>query len=548
MEKTDYMNIPKEKFRPATGRDMTHDKKLETKPIGYFKDAWLRFRKNKGSVFAFGIIIFLVLFALIVPAISPYTVAYEDTYFRYNYPKNQLCVNLGWDFWDGCTKKTLNETTFIEYSAIGQETGDLVIKDNKYTVKETTTGRYYTFRMDSYYLTGCTLEKLTAAEFKALQEYQDEHNVQIVYPALSKLSATLEKKYPQLATNYNRWYEIEEVYAKNADGTVNKKKKVAVPKIERNDDGTIAFDENGNVQFTKSYRPNSGVNSEGVQKDLYTSKMLIEGEEKMYDYAIKKQGDQYEVRVNYYEYYKYYHSQVLKDGITEPSFLFGTTQAGKDIFTCLGSGARLSFILAISVSLVNMLVGAIYGAIEGYYGGKLDLFMERFSDILSAVPFMIVITLLKMHMGATSQLTILFIAFFLTGWIGMAGRVRMQFYRFKNQEYVLAARTLGASDKRIMFKHIFPNSLGTIITGSILSIPGMIFSESSLSYLGIINLQTGSMTSVGNMLSSAQKYLTTYPYMMLFPALFICLLMLSFNLFGNGLRDAFNPSLRGSED
>ena len=130
----------------------------------------------------------------------------------------------------------------------------------------------------------------------------------------------------------------------------------------------------------------------------------------------------------------------------------------------------------------------------------------------------------------------------------MASRVRMQFYRFKNQEYVLAARTLGASDKRIMFKHIFPNSLGTIITGSILSIPGMIFSESSLSYLGIINLQTGSMTSVGNMLSSAQKYLTSYPYMMLFPALFICLLMLSFNLFGNGLRDAFNPSLRGSED
>ena len=130
----------------------------------------------------------------------------------------------------------------------------------------------------------------------------------------------------------------------------------------------------------------------------------------------------------------------------------------------------------------------------------------------------------------------------------MASRVRMQFYRFKNQEYVLAARTLGASDARIMFKHIFPNSLGTIITGSILSIPGMIFSESSLSYLGIINLQTGSMTSVGNMLSSAQKYLTTHPYMMLFPALFICLLMLSFNLFGNGLRDAFNPSLRGSED
>jgi oligopeptide transport system permease protein len=132
--------------------------------------------------------------------------------------------------------------------------------------------------------------------------------------------------------------------------------------------------------------------------------------------------------------------------------------------------------------------------------------------------------------------------------MGMAGTVRMQFYRFKNQEYVLAARTLGARDRRIMFKHIFPNSLGTIVTRSVLVIPGMIFSESSLSYLGIINLSTGRLTSVGSMLAEAQKFMQTHPYMMLFPALFISLLMLSFNLFGNGLRDAFNPSLRGTEE
>ena len=545
----DIHNIPKEKFVPANNRDINHDKKLETKPIGYFKDAWLRFRKNKGSVFAFGIIVLLLLFAIIAPMVSPYTVAYEDTNFRFVYPKSELCYNLGLDFWDGCTEMTLNEATFIEYSAIGQETGDLVIKDNEYSVEQTTTGRYYTFRMDTYHLTGCVIEKMTLAEFQALQAYQDEHNVQIIYPAIEALSKTHQNKYPQFATNHNLWYEVEEVYSTNADGSINKKKKQLVPKIERNEDGTIAFDENGNVQFTKNYRAYGGLNKEGEPKDAYTSKMLIEGEgaERLYNYSVKKQGDQYEVRVNYYEYYIYKH-YLAGDGIEKPLFLFGTTQAGKDIFTCLGSGARVSFILSLTVSAVNMIVGAIYGAIEGYYGGKLDLFMERFSDILSAVPFMIVITLLKMHMGSTSQLTILFIAFFLTGWIGMAGRVRMQFYRFKNQEYVLAARTLGASDRRIMFKHIFPNSLGTIITGSILSIPGMIFSESSLSYLGIINLQTGNMTSVGNMLSSAQQYMTSQTYMMFFPALFICLLMLSFNLFGNGLRDAFNPSLRGSED
>ena len=190
----------------------------------------------------------------------------------------------------------------------------------------------------------------------------------------------------------------------------------------------------------------------------------------------------------------------------------------------------------------------MYGAIEGYYGGKIDLIMERFVEILSAVPFMIVITLLKYHMKGSSHLLILFISFFLTGWIGMAGRTRMQFYRFKNQEYVLASRTLGAKDLRIMFKHIFPNALGTLITSCVLVIPGMIFSETSLSYLGIINLSTGKLTSVGTLLANGQKFLTTYPYMVLSPAIFISLLMLSFNLFGNGLRDAFNPSLRGSED
>lgn len=286
-----------------------------------------------------------------------------------------------------------------------------------------------------------------------------------------------------------------------------------------------------------------------VDGDNYFSSMRIEGEgEFLYSYAYQKGDKTYEVRVNYYEYYRYYHQVVLKDRISEPLFLFGTTSYGQDIFTCLASGARFSFMLAIIVAFVNMLVGAIYGAIEGYYGGKIDLVMERIVEILSAVPFMIVITLLRYHMANTSQALILFIAFFLTGWIGMSSLVRMQFYRFKNQEYVLASRTLGARDWRIMFKHIFPNALGTIVTSSVLVIPGMIFSETSLSYLGIINLSTGDVTSVGTLLANAQPYLVSYPHMIFFPAIFISLLMLCFNLFGNGLRDAFNPSLRGTED
>lgn len=287
----------------------------------------------------------------------------------------------------------------------------------------------------------------------------------------------------------------------------------------------------------------------GYKGDNYNSKMRVEGEDKyLYSYAIPKDGNNFEIRVCYREYYKYYHQEVLKDRIVDPYFLFGTTDNGQDIFTCLASGARFSFILAISVAFINFLIGTIYGAIEGYYGGKVDMIMERIVEILSAVPFMIVITLLKYHMDNTPQWLILFISFFLTGWIGMSGTVRMQFYRFKGQEYVLAARTLGAKDPRIMFKHILPNSLGTIITGSVLVIPGMIFSETSLSYLGIINLNDGNMTSVGTLLANGQPFLVTFPHMILFPSLFISLLMLCFNLFGNGLRDAFNPSLRGVEE
>ena len=128
----------------------------------------------------------------------------------------------------------------------------------------------------------------------------------------------------------------------------------------------------------------------------------------------------------------------------------------------------------------------------------------------------------------------------------------MQFYRFKNQEYVLAARTLGAGNARIMFKHIFPNGIGTIVTSVALVIPSMIYSETSLSYLGIINLEAGKLTSVGTLINAGQNAFSsgeTYKaYVALFPCLFLVLLMLSFNLFGNGLRDAFNPSLRGSEE
>ena len=163
--------------------------------------------------------------------------------------------------------------------------------------------------------------------------------------------------------------------------------------------------------------------------------------------------------------------------------------------------------------------------------------------------FRSVATLFQIHLSQkVGAIPSLLFAYVLTGWIGTASRVRTQFYRFKNQEYVMAARTLGARDSRIIWKHIFPNTLGTIITSSALVIPSVILTESMLSFLGIIKLGTAEATSLGTLLSDASGIWTNYPHLMLYPALIISLLMICFNLFGNGLRDAFNPALRGVED
>ena len=194
-------------------------------------------------------------------------------------------------------------------------------------------------------------------------------------------------------------------------------------------------------------------------------------------------------------------------------------------------------------------IGAIYGALQGYYGGWVDMLLDRIADILSGVPFVVVTTLFQLHLAQKVGIVPSFLfAFVMTGWIGMSALTRKQFYRFKSQEFVLAARTLGASDRRLMFKHIFPNAIGTIITSCALVIPGVISSETSMTYLGIVNLSTFAGTTIGTLLSQGNAVVTTAPHAILFPSIFLGLLMICFNLFGNGLRDAFNPTTRGVED
>ena len=224
-----------------------------------------------------------------------------------------------------------------------------------------------------------------------------------------------------------------------------------------------------------------------------------------------------------------------------PKYLLGTDDRGFDIIVYSFNGLKKSFLISIIVSAICLSFGLVWGSISGYFGGNVDLFMERFCEILSGVPSTVVITLVVLLLGDT--IITFGLALCMTGWLGIAGRTRTQFYRFKGREYILASRTLGSSDMRLIFKHILPNSLGTIITSSVLSIPSVIFSEASLSYLGILK---GS-NSFGSVLSHNQQYISTRPMLIVFPAIIISLIMISFNLFGNGLRDALNPSLKGSE-
>lgn len=516
-----YNDISAEQFQFVDKQDLTHEKTLETKPRSYLADAFSRFCKNKGSIVGACVILILVLYAILGTAFSQYSVSHRDTYFRYALPKSELFANT--NFWDGCQEKTLSAATFYYYYYMGEETGHYAVKNQEYTVDD---DKMYTFRLDSYQKTGCVYLKMSKEDYLRLQQYQNESGKQVIYPALRLSMKRMVDTY-QIVTKGNV----------STDTAANYYYKFNTSTMQ------AQLDSKGNVI------PDYKTHSVGQPtNDNYDSLRIAGDGENGIEYEYARPIDSgYEVRVNYYEYYVFYHSYVLKDGVDKPSFIFGANEEGQDIFTCLASGALFSFAFAIAVATVNLIVGAIYGAIEGYYGGKIDLIMERFSDILSAVPTMIVVTLLKLHMGTSGAVLILFLSFFLTGWIGMASTTRMQFYRYKNQEYVLAARTLGAKDARIIVKHIFPNALGTLVTSCALVIPSMIYSEVNLSYLGIISLTSGNLTSVGTLLASGQSALMTAPHVALMPSLFLALLLLSFNLFGNGLRDAFNPSLRGSE-
>ena len=222
---------------------------------------------------------------------------------------------------------------------------------------------------------------------------------------------------------------------------------------------------------------------------------------------------------------------------------FGTDYLGRDLCTRLFKGARVSLLIAFVSVVTNVIIGVIYGAISGYYGGKVDIVMTHFAEVLDGLPYVVVTILFMLLLGA--GITSLTLAMCVTGWIGTSRLIRAQFFRFKEREYVLAARTLGVGDIALIFRHILPNCVGPLITRAMIAIPGAIFSESFLAYIGLGIAPPE--PSIGILLSDGQNVLLQYPYQTFFPAVLISLLMIAFNMFANGLRDALDPTKRGEE-
>lgn len=483
-------DIPVEKFQFVQKDKELHDQKFDTKPVGYFTDAFRRFRKNKSSVVGGIVILLLILFAIFVPIFSPYDVDDRDGYYAYCLPKNELFVSMGIEFWDGSKTENVNQQRLDMLTATPGALIE-VIKEYEPATGSKRGGYTYDVKYDSYAEVGYIYKTILAEEYESIREYEKANNVQVIYPLIDNNKV----KAIAYENNANAWYLTD------AKGVAKK-------------------DKNGEFQ------------------DIY----LRDEDGNTIDCKYVNDDTQCYVRILYSEYYKY------KTG-NYASFLFGADSNGYDILTRLASGARLSLILSVVVSAINLIIGTVIGALEGYYGGLFDLIFGRVKDFIWQIPTVVIFSLFQMYLAnKVGPIPSLLFAFVFYGWITTSGTVRAQFYRFKGQEYVMAARTLGAKDGRLIFRHILPNGIGYIITASVLTIPNVIFSEASLTYMGIVNLQSDKITSIGTMLNNGQATLATYPHCVFFPALFIALLLVCFNLFGNGLRDAFNPALRGADE
>lgn len=272
-----------------------------------------------------------------------------------------------------------------------------------------------------------------------------------------------------------------------------------------------------------------------------------------YPYSYTKQ-DVSAKNLSPFEYSKKEQVKIDKGESVFPHIM-GTDSLGRDYAIRVIYGTRISLLVGIISAFIVVAIGIIYGSVSGYFGGRVDMIMMRIVDIIYSLPDVLIVILLSVAIKDTVSMSSnplitklgagmvsIFIVFGLLYWVGMARQVRGQILSIKEQEYVLASRAIGASPARIIRKHMIPNCISVIIITAAMQIPSAIFTESFLSFLGLgVSMP---MPSLGSLASDARSGLVSYPYLLVFPAMSIFLIVLSFNLLGNGLRDAFDPKLR----
>ena len=506
MAKKDII-LNKEDFEFVQMNEKIFDKKFETKAVGYFGDALRRFRKNKTSVVAFIILMLIILMAIFMPMLSQYDPKRQNPSEALLPPRIPFLEKLG--IADGTREyKEVN----IKYI--------ISIEDPKVAELSNDSSNAELFIENYYFLEYITnfdsIEEIEKAAYETTFKGEITKRVDIRYNEYKALTRPVWENSVE-HTTYLEYLET------------------GVIKKDENGEYLVVIDEtpaeNELLRYKKRNFPKLNWDDPATKEIVKTSYIEKYGEEKLvklYNYSILV-------------------DRTLGSDYKEVYHFFGTDNSGRDLWTRLWQGTRLSLLIGLFVAVVSITVGVVWGSISGYYGGIVDLTMERFTEILTGIPWIVIMTITKMLLtGVIPNTMIVAISLVLTSWTGTASMVRSQMYRYKNREYVLASRTLGAKDLRLIFKHILPNALGTIVTSCVLVIPSAIFFESSVAYLGLgIDSTT---ISIGNLLNAGRDIgIIQYPYLTLFPALLIAILMISFNMFGNGLRDALNPSLRGSE-
>lgn len=233
--------------------------------------------------------------------------------------------------------------------------------------------------------------------------------------------------------------------------------------------------------------------------------------------------------------YRVYEAKDMQDTY----FWLGTDNLGRDQWTRLWEGTQISLLIAVVAALIDLVIGVAYGGISAYYGGRLDNVMQRIIEILVGIPNLVIILLMVVILkpGILS----IIIALTITGWIGMARLVRGEVLKLKGQEFVLAARTLGTANWKIILRHLMPNISGIIIINTMFTIPSAIFFEAFLSFIGLGLAPPAA--SLGTLINSGFDALRSYPYLLLYPAIIISVIMIAFNLLADGLRDAFDPKM-----